>query len=215
VREAWEAREAEAAVDEARRETSPLELRKDRDVIANLSQLVQKFFANVKGLRMETEDVLYQAAVTIAVTLGYTEDHISVPPTKYEFLEDMASMLEQQDASPSVINMLLQTTAKRLDFYTIHDYVHAILHLISTEEIEPRLGADMPVGPAGLPTQYSEAEDLSVHGPLSTMNGAEASCSCCCSFSATAAQLRTAVLAASSSALSAWVTRAKLVSSTM
>ena len=117
VREAWEAREAEAAVDEARRETSPLELRKDRDVIANLSQLVQKYFANVKGLRMETEDVLYQAAVTIAVTLGYTEDHISVPPTKYEFLEDMASMLEQQEASPIVIDMLLQTTAKRPDFY--------------------------------------------------------------------------------------------------
>ena len=83
VREAWEAREAEAAVDEARRETSPLELRKDRDVIANLSQLVKKYFGNVKGLRVETDDSMYQAAVTIAVALGYTEDHISIPDVKY------------------------------------------------------------------------------------------------------------------------------------
>ena len=76
-----------------------------------------------QALHLETEDVLYQAAVTIAVALGYSEDHISIPLTKYKFLEDMASMLEKQDASPSVIDMLLQTTAKRLDFYTIHDYV--------------------------------------------------------------------------------------------
>ena len=59
MREAWEAREAEAAVDEARRETSPLELRKDRDVIANLSQLVKKYFGNVKGLRVETDNSMY------------------------------------------------------------------------------------------------------------------------------------------------------------
>ena len=86
VHEACEAREAEAAVDEARRETSPLELRKDRDVLANLSPRVQKSFANVKGMRVETEDSLYQAAITVAVALGYSEDHISIPHTKYEFL---------------------------------------------------------------------------------------------------------------------------------
>ena len=44
-------------------------------------------------------------------------------------------MLERQHALPSVIDMLLKSTAKRQDFYTIHDYVHAVLHLVSTEVI--------------------------------------------------------------------------------
>ena len=108
VRETWEARETEAAVDEARRKPSALELRKDRDAIATLSELGNKYFGKVKDLRHMTDDDLYQAAITIAVALGYSEDHISIPLTKYWFLEDVASMLERQDASPGVIDMLLQ-----------------------------------------------------------------------------------------------------------
>ena len=80
----------------------------------------------LKGMRRETEDNMYQAATAIAFALGYTEDHISIR-SKYEFLEDMASqlavysssyyyymasMLERQHVSPSVIDELLK--AKRL-----------------------------------------------------------------------------------------------------
>ena len=71
-------------------------------------------------------------------------------------------MLEQRGASPGLINVVVRKTAKWPDFHTIHDYVHAILHLISTEEIEPWLGADMPV-PASLPT-HLESERLPMPG---------------------------------------------------
>ena len=80
VRGTWEARETEAAVDEARRETSSLELRKDRDVIASLSQPATRYFGNVKGLRKETDDSLYQAAVTIAVALDHERCKFNVQP---------------------------------------------------------------------------------------------------------------------------------------
>ena len=95
-------------------------------------------------MRVETEDVLYQATTTIAVALGYSEDHISIPLTKYGFLEDVASMLERQNALPSVIDVLLISTAQRQDFYTIHDYVHAILHLVSTEVISQYKASEDP-----------------------------------------------------------------------
>ena len=39
--------------------------------------------------------------------------------SKYEFLEDMASMLEQQHVPPSVIDELLRTTAMRQGFYVM------------------------------------------------------------------------------------------------
>ena len=126
VHEAWKAREGKAAVDEASPETTPLELRKDRNIIFGLSTTVKKYFAMLKGMRRETEDNMYQAATAIAFALGYTKDHISIR-SKYEFLEDMASqlavysssyyyymasMLERQHVSPSVIDELLK--AKRL-----------------------------------------------------------------------------------------------------
>ena len=57
---------------------------------------------------------------------------------------DYASVHERQNALPSVIDMLLQSTAKRLDFYTIHDYVHAILHLVSTEVISQYKASEDP-----------------------------------------------------------------------
>jgi uncharacterized protein (DUF2236 family) len=155
VRESWEARETEAAVDEARRKPSALELRKDRDAIATLSELGNKYFGKVKDLRHMTDDDLYQAAVTIAVALGYTEDHVYVPVVKYKFLDMIASMLDQQGASPSTITNVVHKTAKLPDHHTVLDYVHAILHLISTEEIAPRTNEDVPTS---LPTERTLAD---------------------------------------------------------
>ena len=139
VRETWEARETEAAVDEARRKPSALELRKDRDAIATLSELGNKYFGKVKDLRHMTDDDLYQAAITIAVAMGYTEDHVYVPEVKYKFLDVIASMLDQHGASPSMITNVVLKTAKTPDHHIVLDYVHAILHMISNEEIAPRV----------------------------------------------------------------------------
>ena len=155
VRETWEARETEAAVDEARRKPSALELRKDRDAIATLSELGNKYFGKVKDLRHMTDDDLYQAAITIAVAMGYTEDHVYVPEVKYKFLDVIASMLDQQGASPSMIVNVVLKTAKSPDHHTVLDYVHAILHMISTEEIAPR----------GVPTSL-QSERLPMPGSM-------------------------------------------------
>ena len=112
VHEEWKAREAKAAVDEA----SPRE--RTATIISGRSATVKKSFAMLKGMKMETEDAMYQAATTIAVALGYSEDHISIPLSKYEFLEDIASMLERQHVSPSDIDELLKYMAQRQGFYT-------------------------------------------------------------------------------------------------
>ena len=97
---------------------------------------------------------MYQAATTIAVALGYSEDHkISIPPTKYEFLEDVGRGVHAraENALPSVIDMLVKSTAQRQDFYTIHDYCTSTPSYTSSA---PRSGSE--VRSAHLRNQGSE-----------------------------------------------------------
>ena len=133
--ETWAGRGGKAVVDEADPATTSLEMRKDRDIIFDRSATVQQYFSKLNGMRTETEDAMYQAATSIAFALGFSEDHISVR-SKYEFLEDMASMLEQQRVPPSVIDdMLRNNKAVRQGFYVIHDYVNAVQVLVDANVI--------------------------------------------------------------------------------